>query len=258
MKCSIITINYNNLKGLIKTVESVQSQTYRDFEHIIIDGSSIDGSAEYILDQSTNFSYSVSEPDNGIYHAMNKGIEVAKGEYLLFLNSGDFLAGRQSLSFLIKEANGCDLIYGNMQYQGSGGSFTFPSTLDFKFFTENTIGHGSTLIKRQLFQLVGAYNEDFLIVSDWEFFFKAVILFDATYLYIDEMITTYQEGGISVNPNQFGILKAEREKVLKTTFSKFYSLLEENYILKQDQTIFICLRILKRKLHSVLIFMKLK
>ena len=89
MKLSIITINYNNREGLKKTINSVINQTFRDFEYILIDGGSEDGSKEIILQHEAQFSYWRSEKDHGIYNAMNKGILAAKGDYLLFLNSGD-------------------------------------------------------------------------------------------------------------------------------------------------------------------------
>ncbi|MDR2910496.1 MAG: glycosyltransferase [Bacteroidales bacterium] len=91
MKLSIITINLNNVAGLQKTIESVVKQTFTDYEYIVIDGGSTDGSADIIKQHANKITYWVSEPDKGIYNAMNKGIRVAKGEYCLFLNSGDWL-----------------------------------------------------------------------------------------------------------------------------------------------------------------------
>ena len=89
MKLSVITINFNNRDGLRKTIESVVNQTYNDFEYIIIDGGSTDGSVDVIKEYADRIDYWVSEPDKGIYNAMNKGIDVAKGEYCIFMNSGD-------------------------------------------------------------------------------------------------------------------------------------------------------------------------
>ena len=83
MKLSVITINYNNRDGLKKTIESVVNQTYKDFEYIIIDGGSTDGSVEVLKEYSDKIDYWVSEPDKGIYNAMNKGIDIAKGEYVM-------------------------------------------------------------------------------------------------------------------------------------------------------------------------------
>ena len=88
-KISIITINYNNFEGLKKTIKSVINQTWKDYEYIVIDGGSNDGSVEYLKSLDNTINFWVSEADNGVYHAMNKGINKANGEYLLFLNSGD-------------------------------------------------------------------------------------------------------------------------------------------------------------------------
>ena len=114
-KLTIITINYNNLEGLKRTVESVINQTWQEFEYIIIDGGSSDGSAEYIESQSGNIDYWVSEPDKGIYNAMNKGIVIATGEYLLFLNSGDHLLNNEGLQKAIIEVCNYDLVFFDIQ-----------------------------------------------------------------------------------------------------------------------------------------------
>ena len=97
MILSIITVSFNNLDGLTKTTNSIIEQTFRDFEWIVIDGGSSDGSKEYLIKNSKYISYWCSEPDNGIYNAMNKGIMKAKGNYLLFMNSGDFLFNKHVL-----------------------------------------------------------------------------------------------------------------------------------------------------------------
>ena len=89
MKFSIITVNYNNKEGLRKTIESVIHQTFRDFEFIVIDGGSTDGSDDVLKEYDAQIDYWVSEPDGGIYQGMNKGIKKATGEYLNFMNSGD-------------------------------------------------------------------------------------------------------------------------------------------------------------------------
>jgi len=91
MKLSIITINYNDKEGLRKTIESVLSQTWTDYEYLIIDGGSADGSLDVIREYEDKITYWISEKDNGIYNAMNKGIVKSKGAYLQFLNSGDYL-----------------------------------------------------------------------------------------------------------------------------------------------------------------------
>ena len=111
---TIITINLNNSIGLRKTIESVISQTYNDFEYLIIDGGSIDGSVDVIKEYADRISYWFSEPDKGIYNAMNKGILKAKGQYLQFLNSGDYLVNKNVIENVFHELPDCDLLYGNI------------------------------------------------------------------------------------------------------------------------------------------------
>ena len=115
MKLSIITVNLNNRDGLQKTIDSVICQTFRDFEWIVIDGGSTDGSKELIEQYADHFAYWVSEPDKGIYNAMNKGIKVAKGEYLQFLNSGDSLWNETTLQGVVPFFSGTtDIFYGDV------------------------------------------------------------------------------------------------------------------------------------------------
>lgn len=98
MKISIITINFNNKDGIEKTISSVVAQTYKDIQYIIIDGDSTDGSVEVIKKYHEDIDYWISEPDKGIYDAMNKGILKATGDYVLFLNSGDYLSIEELLT----------------------------------------------------------------------------------------------------------------------------------------------------------------
>ena len=91
MKLSIVTINYNNLSGLQKTIDSVLQQSFKDYEWIIIDGGSTDGGKELLEKNQNHFAYWCSEPDKGIYNAINKGLSHATGDYIQFLNSGDWL-----------------------------------------------------------------------------------------------------------------------------------------------------------------------
>jgi acetyltransferase-like isoleucine patch superfamily enzyme len=129
MKLSIITINRNNAAGLRKTIESVVSQTYTDFEYIIIDGASTDDSVNIIKEYAEatlpcgeglgERLYWVSEPDKGIYNAMNKGILKANGEYCLFLNSGDWLYDNDVLNDVFSISPTEDIVYGNDVFIGA-------------------------------------------------------------------------------------------------------------------------------------------
>lgn len=231
-KLSIITINFNNLNGLKKTLNSIFSQSFTDFEYIIIDGGSSDGSKDYIRENEDKIAFWISEPDRGIYHAMNKGIKIASGEFILFLNSGDYLINEETLLTLVNQSQGFDIIYGDIIFEGDSKYFEIGKSLDLKYFLHNSIGHAASIIRNNLFNLIGFYNEGNKIVSDWEFFVKAVVIHNAKYLHIGKIVSVYQKGGISTS-QEFGELQtSERNYFLKNQFPMIYGLIEENYQLK--------------------------
>jgi glycosyltransferase involved in cell wall biosynthesis len=223
LKISIITINYNNATGLEKTIQSVTTQNYGSIEYFVIDGDSADDSKEVIKRYTDKISYWVSEPDRGIYHAMNKGIQVATGDYLLFINSGDTLMNAEVISNAAALGLDTDLVYGNLLFvKGDKKTLWKPSPiLTAESFFTSSIPHPATFIKRDLFATVGLYNEANLIVSDWEFFLLATCRYNCSYRYIDLLITAFCEEGISSNPENFSKISDEREVVLKHHFSFF-------------------------------------
>ncbi len=228
-KISIITVNYNNLDGLQRTVESVKEQTYQKFEYIVIDGGSTDGSAEYIENNKEVFDYWVSESDTGVYHAMNKGIKKASGEYLLFLNSGDHFYDSKVLERNIELITAKDIIYFNLQVVEDDKIFIkdYPEKLSFSYFVNDTLPHPATFIKRDLFQKVGWYKEDFKIVSDWKFFIDALGKYNATYSYINKPLSTFYIGGLSSIPENRIVKKKERDEVLNTDYALYMQDLED-------------------------------
>jgi glycosyltransferase involved in cell wall biosynthesis len=222
-KLSIITVNYNNLKGLKKTIESVLNQTWKDFEYIVIDGGSTDDSAAYIESQSEHIDYWVSEPDNGIYNAMNKGILKATGEYLLFLNSGDYFFGKMILEQNYKFITLQDIIYFNLNVVDGNTIFLkkYPDQLSFSYFTKDTLPHPATFIKASLFSEIGMYDESLKIVSDWKFFMESICKFNCSYLRIDETLSTFHFDGLSSDPQNKVLIFEEKQKVLKSGFQAF-------------------------------------
>ena len=213
MTLSIITVNLNNCDGLKRTIDSVISQTFTDYEWIVIDGGSTDGSKELIEQYSDHFAYWVSEPDKGIYNAMNKGIKHTKGDYLLFINSGDWLVDENVLKTVFNKQLDGDIIYGNW-YQIFGEQITpikYDSNLSFSLLYLLTIGHCSSFIKRTiLFDVL--YSEDYEIVSDWKFFVECALC-GKQFTHIDLFISYFDSTGISSN-NQPKVL-LERSKVIK-------------------------------------------
>lgn len=221
MKLSIVTINYNNVAGLQKTMESVLNQTSRDFEYIVVDGGSTDNS-NVIIGQYANMPIKckfnwVSEPDSGIYNAMNKGINMAKGEYVQFLNSGDILVEANVTERMLQNMPECDIMYGNMLkslskgiYRDKGPAGRIPTMFD---FYRATLNHSPSYIKRSLFEKFGLYDESLKIVSDWKWYLEVIGLNNIIPVYKDIDVTNFDMTGISSTNTR--LEKAERRKVLE-------------------------------------------
>jgi glycosyltransferase involved in cell wall biosynthesis len=222
---SIITINQNDAVGLKKTINSVINQTYTDFEYIIIDGGSTDGSVEIIKENKDHLSHWISEIDKGIYNAMNKGIAAAKGKYLLFLNSGDWLCKSDVLELILQNTDDCDIIYGN-QYQYFSDSHIkeekLPDILTFyNLGYQSSLPHQATLIKRSYIVEKGYYDEKLKIVSDWKFVILSIFKWHCKYKHINHFVTYYNKEGISSDSKYFDLQRQERELVLEKEFQNF-------------------------------------
>lgn len=199
MILSVITINYNNCSGFSKTAESVINQTFDDFEWIVIDGDSNDGSKELIEKYSSRIAYGVSEKDEGIYNAMNKGILKARGEYILFLNSGDWLFSDNILSECSLQEHHEDVLYGEISFCHNGIEYQkskLPDTLGMTFLTLNFIGHSSNCFIKRLRLLEFPYDEKLKIVSDWKFYIQTALA-GATFKHLNLCIGCYDLSGIS-------------------------------------------------------------
>ena len=199
---SIITVNLNNLEGLKKTYESVVCQTFTDYEWLIIDGGSTDGSREFIEQHQDKFAYWCSEPDKGIYNAMNKGIVRAKGKYLNFMNSGDYFAGKDTLAKVFAIDRNEDIIYGLIANRHINGSIITNPTQEKIFWYDLfpvAIHHQSAFIRKSLFNIVGLYEEDLKITADIRWFALAILNFGATYKFIPIKIAIFEGGGISTS-----------------------------------------------------------
>lgn len=226
MKLSIITINRNNATGLEKTMQSVVSQTFKEFEYIVVDGASKDGSVEVIKELGTEIAHLqwVSEPDSGIYNAMNKGIRMASGDYIQILNSGDCLAAADVTERMLKaleEKGNPTILYGNMVKcfpdghcyvdNGYGGH-----EATFLLFYLGTLNHDPTYICRDLFEKYGYYDESLKIVSDWKWFMEAIVQGGEKPVYVDINVTLFDMTGIS--ESNVALVQSERETVLRQSF----------------------------------------
>ena len=249
MKLSIITINRNNAEGLRMTMESVLKQTYHNIEYIVVDGASTDGSVEIIKDyvdkvervndERMKVVWS-SEPDKGIYNAMNKGIRKATGDYIQILNSGDILASNHVLADCCLQMDKLgfpEFLYGNMikkDYTTGkivGKSGEVPYSL-LQYFV-STMNHDCCWIKRSLFvnnnanknivgvgvgggvgvsKSYGLYDEDLRIVSDWKWSLQAIGLGKVRPVYVDVDMTIFDISGIS--EQNLSLRYEERRRVL--------------------------------------------
>lgn len=227
MKLSIVTINYNDAQGLAKTLKSVANQRIpKDFEleHIIIDGGSTDNSVE-IIKQYPHVSKWVSERDKGIYNAMNKGIQMATGDYCQFLNAGDMLAGpnvvAQMYSSMV-EKNFPDILYGQMKKVFTDGSVAHDFSGGGREYTlmqayHGCLNHSPAYIRRSLFDKFGLYDETLKICSDWKWYLQAIVLGGTQAVYTPVQVTIFDMGGISETRKD--ILEEERTRLLKELVS---------------------------------------
>lgn len=228
MILSIITINRNNASGLEKTMRSVFSQTQAEFEFVVIDGASTDGSVDVVERYSKLFGDRlkwISEPDKGIYCAMNKGIGMASGDYVQFLNSGDCLASADVVSLMLealKENNYPSILYGNMLKDIPNGNLLKDrcfagQEITFLGFYTGTLNHSPAFIRRNLFKKYGLYDECLKIVSDWKWYLQAIVLGDEKPVYADLDVTVFDMHGISETNKELD--RIERKRVLEELIS---------------------------------------
>jgi len=193
----------NNAFGLEKTIHSVISQSYKNFEFIIIDGDSNDGSKELILKNEQSINYWLSERDNGIYNAMNKGINVATGDYTFFLNSGDCFVDELVVENVFKTCTNQDFITGNLivedRFSKSNQIIRGNTNITFLDVYSSHIKHQATFIKKSLFTQYGLFDESLKIAADWSFFLNVIGIHNVGIQYIDLNIAFYDNNGISNN-----------------------------------------------------------
>ena len=224
MLLTIITINRNNAAGLEKTMQSVLSQTRMDFEYVVVDGASTDASVAVIERLAPAFGDRlkwISEPDKGIYNAMNKGIRMATGEYIQILNSGDSLVSPEVVGKMytaLEKADHPSILYGNMLKDFPDGHVRRDTGFAGEEITLlgmyiGTLNHSPAYIRRSLFDKYGPYDESLKIDSDWKWYLQAIVFGEEKPVYVDIDVTLFDMTGIS--ETNTALTKAEREQVLK-------------------------------------------
>lgn len=220
MKISIITITYNSLKTLPRALESVQSQTYPDIEHIIVDGASTDGTREMIEAYAAKHKnvHWVSEKDNGIYDALNKGLRMATGDVIGFLHSDDVLYSSDSIGQIVDalESSQADVAYGDLQYcngdkvvrRWKSNAFD-PRALKFGWMPP----HPTLYVRREVYEQVGKYDEWFRISADYDMILR---IFTAGYktCYIPEVLVKMNTGGASNKNTKARLSKTQEDFIV--------------------------------------------
>ena len=215
---SIITVTLNNLTGLKKTLNSIKPQTFQDYEWLIIDGASTDGTCKFL--STHNIPY-ISEKDNGIYDAMNKGVKHANGQYIIFLNAGDMLEGEHTLQEVAERTKeeAYDFLYGD-SIENIQGKILFKRSKSHHNITQNMFTHHQAMIyNRDIIQEL-KYDETYDIAADYDFTWQTIER-SQKFLYLPFPICMFEAGGISQQQvlkgriEQFKIRKTHHVSMLK-------------------------------------------
>lgn len=221
MKLSIITVCRNDKKGLTDTIHSVLSQDTLEYEFIVIDGASTDGTTEILEQYKESIDYYISEPDKGIYNAMNKGICHAHGEYCLFLNAGDIFFDTNVISQFNANGINKDILSGKEICSFDGAKYVAfrnpPYTVNIAYFMDQTLAHQSTFIRTELLKKY-PYDESYKIASDYILFFKYLMLYNASYGRLDFFVSKFVMNGISSTDGDLSM--KERNRFLQSIFSE--------------------------------------
>lgn len=235
MKISIITVCYNEAKTIEKTFESIFSQSHKNIESIVIDGGSTDGTIGIIEKYKDKITYFVSEPDEGIYNAMNKGIKVSSGEVLYFLNANDTLYSDDILETVANTFK-----KGNYDFVYSDINFIYPKRnkiekhnkgINYYSVLSKTICHQTIFYKKSLFDKFGLYDENFSIAADHDFNMKVLTNKRTKTFYLNKTIARFDKTGLSSDAKNKKILKIENQLIFyKYAFSMPFSKI--NYYIK--------------------------
>lgn len=227
---SIVVVSLNTKNDFIKTISSIEKQEYKNYEIITVDGGSIDGTRSEIIKKRKIISKIIIERDKGIYHAMNKGIKVSSGRWLIFMNSGDIFYNKKVLkNFIQKKINGYDIVYGdtivrtkNLKYLVKSKEFDFNTCL--MPFSHQSVFVNSTLLKKKNFLL------KYEISSDFDFFYNC-FLKKKKFKKINNIISIVKSGGLADKNRQ----KVFNENIMIVSKKRNRNLIYMLYLIKISQ-----------------------
>ena len=224
MRVSIITITFNDLKGLRETYRSIKGQTMRDYEWIVVDGGSTDGTKQFLEEHDSELAWWCSEPDKGVYNAQNKGTQHARGEYCIYMNSGDSFFSDDVLGKIFEKETDADIIYGDWMLRFENGKTRLgraPKVADLLYFFGENMCHQAMLIRTEALKS-RPYDETFRIYADWEEWL-ALYMQGKTFERRDITVCNFLVGGISTGDEAAPSLKAERKAEIKRIQERYYS-----------------------------------
>lgn len=218
---SVITVCRNEADKIGATCDSIVSQSCRDFEWIVIDGGSTDGTLNVLEKYRNRIAVLVSEPDDGIYNAMNKGVSRATGQYVVFMNGGDCFSDSQVLE-TVSNAQQADIIYGDLLFDGSSASVkAYPDVLPTGYLLKNMLPHQASFIRRTMFEKYGLHDESYQIAGDYEMFARLLEKNRVSYCHVPKVLALFDDEGISKNPEQRMLRKLENHRVRKQYFPRY-------------------------------------
>ena len=253
---SIITVCLNAAEKLKLTANNVASQTYNNIEYLIIDGSSSDNTLD-VINSIKHFNCTVfSEPDNGIFQAMNKGIKIAKGDYITFLNAGDYYISKYSIQSVMSEIEkiGSHVFYGNIIWIDNHKNTSFsirPNLLyDRLHIFQNNFPHPATFYKRSAFDEIDVFDESYRFSGDYEWNVRALIKYRLQWNYIDQVVAVFTADGLSNIKENISLKRAENERLRKKYFRKWELYFYRNSLFKWLNSYSLLRKLLRRILNT--------
>lgn len=237
MKVSIITVVYNGENYIQDCIRSVFSQTHKDIEYIVVDGGSTDSTLTLLRPFRNQITHFISEKDHGVYDAMNKGLELASGEVIAFLNSDDFYTDNRVIERVVEsfEQNNCECVFANLVYISANSDDKVVRFYNSKGFCLNDfrIGdappHPTFFAKRELFIKFGKFDPSYVCAGDYDLMMRFLYIHKASYYHLDETIVKMRQGGIST-ANFIDLISFNKEKYrsclqnkIKTNYFYLYS-----------------------------------
>jgi glycosyltransferase involved in cell wall biosynthesis len=212
-----VTAVFNGANHIEETIKAIAGQTYENVEHIVIDGGSTDGTVAILEKHSDTIGYWISEPDNGVYDGMNKGVDLVTDSesYILFANADDHLYSAEAVERVISSSGGEDLVYGRMLLTDGEISGIAGKRVELDDLAVQTLCHPATFVRRKVFDTVGRFDTSYVIAADYDHMIRCFTAPVST-RFVDVIVSTMRMGGLS--EDRFMLSCRERKDVIRKRF----------------------------------------